>query len=54
MGDTNSRDGRRACGSVLGLVRTNGDGCVGYCKSEGSGELRVRVCVGKKNEGVCS
>ena len=54
MGDEGTRDGHRACGSVLVLVGTNGDGCTGYCKSRGSGELRVKVCVGKKNEGVCS
>ena len=54
MGDGGSRDGCRACGIFLGLAGTNGDGCAGYYKSGGSGELRVRVCVGKKNEGVCS
>ena len=54
MGDGGSRDGRRACGSVLGLVGTNVDGCDGYCKSGGSLELRLRDCVGRKNEGLCS
>ena len=54
MGDGGSRDGRRAWGSVLGLVGVDANGCYGYCKSEGSRELRVRVYVGKKTEGYYS
>ena len=47
MGDGGSKYGRRAYGSVLGLVGTNVNRYAGYCKSGGSGELRVRVRVGK-------
>ena len=50
MGDGGSRDGRRAWGSVLGLVRADGNGCFGYYKSRESRELRVRVCMGEKDK----
>ena len=39
-------------GDVLGLVGASVDGCSGFCKSGGSGERKLRVRVGKKNEVV--
>ena len=54
MGDVGTKDGLRVGKSVLGLVRMSLDGWPGLYKNGGSGELQLRVRVGKKSEKLCS